>query len=49
MKKAEAIFIFLAQLNMVAFFHQLKSLGKLIETIPEMQLNAMLSGEDSRE
>lgn len=44
MKKAEAIFIFLAQLNMVAFFHQLKSrLGKLIETIPEMQLNAVMS------
>lgn len=44
MKKAETIFIFLAQLNMVAFFHQLKrSLRKLIETIPEMQLNAVMS------
>lgn len=40
--KKEAIFIFLAQLK-PGFFHQLKSLGKLIKIIQEMQLNAMMS------
>lgn len=50
--KKEVIIVFLPQQKMADFFYQLRSsLGKLIKKkkSQEMQLNAMLSREDSTE